>query len=106
MGPFVRFEVRPDGVERTVVDPEAAGVARCAAADLRGGEAEENASRLRAALQGDDTGPHRDALALGAGLALEVCGLATSLAEGVNRARDAMRRGDGTRALDRMGSAP
>ena len=106
VGPFVRFEVRAEGVERTVVDPRTAGVDRCPASDLRGGEAEENASRLRAALQGGDTDPHRDALALGAGLALEVCGLATSLADGVDRAREAMRRGEGTRALDRMRGTP
>lgn len=103
VGPFVRFEVRPDSVQRSVIDPRDAGVERCAAADLKGGEAEENADRLRAALSGGDTRAHRDALALGAGLALEVCGIAADLSEGVALARSAMADGRGTAALDRMG---
>jgi anthranilate phosphoribosyltransferase len=103
VGPFVRFEVRPDAVSRRVVDPLSAGVERCTAGALRGGEAEHNAARLAAALGGGDTTAHRDALALGAGLALEVSGVTASLAEGVALARRTMREGRGRSVLDRMG---
>ena len=102
VGPFVRFEVRPDQVTRSVIDPLSVGVARCTADALRGGEAVDNAARLAAALGGGDTVAHRDALALGAGLALQVCGVAGDLAEGVAVARAALSGGRGGAALERM----
>lgn len=103
VGPFVRFEVRPDSVVRSVIDPRSAGVGRCTADALRGGDAGNNALRLAAALGGGDTAAHRDALALGAGLALEVCGIAADLPEGVALAAAALAEGRGRAALDRMG---
>ena len=66
--------MRPGRVVRTVRDPRDYGIARCALDDLRGGDAATNASRLREALAGRDTAAHRDALVLGAALALEVTG--------------------------------
>jgi len=103
VGPFVRFEVRPGEVRRQVIDPLSVGISRCEAAALLGGEAEENAARLLAALRGGDTRPHRDALALGAGLALEVCGIARDLTQGVDMARSALEAGRGARALGHVG---
>jgi len=102
IGPFVCYDVRDGRVERGVRDPAAAGVAACTEQDLLGGSPEENAARLAAALRGDDTAAHRDALALGAGLALEVTGAADSFAAGVARARDALASGLGTAQLERI----
>lgn len=100
VGPFLCFDVRPGSVERTVRDPADYGLARCTAADLEGGTAEDNAARLRAALCGGDTAAHRDALALGAGLALEVTGAVTDPETGVRRAREALADGTGKRFIE------
>ena len=93
VGPFLCFDVRPGRVERSVRDPKDAGLARCTAEDLLGGEAALNAERLRGALSGEDTAAHRDALVLGAALALEVTGTAPDLASGVEAARAAIMDG-------------
>src|SRR5690606_11369154 len=45
VGPFVCYDVRPGGVERTVRDPRDYGVAPCGAEELLGGEPAENAAR-------------------------------------------------------------
>ncbi|HEU4619624.1 MAG TPA: anthranilate phosphoribosyltransferase [Gammaproteobacteria bacterium] len=102
VGPFVCFDVRPGSVRRSVRDPADYGVARCGAEPLRGGDATENARRLEAALRGEDEPGHRDALVLGAALALEVTGDARDAAAGVERARAAIESGAAARTLARL----
>jgi anthranilate phosphoribosyltransferase len=101
-GPFVCYDVRPGRVERAVRDPREAGVERCSLDDLRGGDAAHNAARLREALAGRDTAPHRNALALNAALALEVTGEEPDARSAVARARHALANGAGTRLLERI----
>jgi anthranilate phosphoribosyltransferase len=79
-------------VERVTIDPAGAGVARCEEAALRGGDAAENARIIRGALT-DRPGPVREALVLGAGLALHIAGRAGTLGEGVLMARGVVERG-------------
>ncbi|MGD2166915.1 MAG: anthranilate phosphoribosyltransferase [Gammaproteobacteria bacterium] len=102
LGTFVCFDVGEDRVMRTVRDPLDAGIERCVADELRGGTPDENCRRLRGALAGGDTPAHRDALSLGAALALEVTGQATSMADGVAQARAALESGKGTALLERL----
>lgn len=102
VGPFVCFDVRGGKVTRLVRDPRDAGIERCSAADLHGGEPDENCARLRSALAGEDSAAHRDALALGAALALEVTGQAASMADGVEMARAALRDGKGRNLLNKL----
>ena len=90
IGPFRCFDVRPGAVDSGWRDPSAMGLAECREEDLRGGEAEENAARLRSALAGEDNRAHRDALVLGAALALEVTGHAADAASAVAQARAAI----------------
>ncbi len=104
IGPFVCFDVRPGRVERTVRDPQDYGLARCAPDALVGGDAAENAARLKAALAGEDSAAHRDALALGAALALEVTGVARDAREGIERARAAIEDGSAARLVERLAS--
>lgn len=99
VGPYLLFDVRPGRVESSRRDPADEGIPRCAPGDLRGGDASLNARKLRAALSGEP-GPHADALALGAGLALEAAGAASTLDEGIRNARAAVARGDAVRLLD------
>lgn len=98
-GPFLLFDVRPGRVERTERDPSDLGLARCGPEHLAGGDAEQNARRLRDAFAGEP-GPHRDALVLGAALALEVTGCRP--AEAVEAAAAAIDRGAATALLDRL----
>ena len=100
IGPFILFDVRPGRVERSVRDPEEYGLARCAPAALVGGDAAENAARLKAAFAGEDDAAHRDALALGAALALEVTGSVSDAHEGVARARAALADGSAARLVE------
>jgi anthranilate phosphoribosyltransferase len=98
-GPFVCYDVRLGRVERSVRDPRDAGIVRCALDELRGADSATNAARLKAALAGGDTPGHREALVLGAALALEVTGLAPDPASAVARARAGIASGAATRLV-------
>jgi anthranilate phosphoribosyltransferase len=98
-GPFERYDVRPGDVRAALIDPADLGIARASPESLAGGDAAENAERLRAVLLNSETGPHRDALVLGAALALEVTGKTRNLSEGIDAARAAIEADAGTRLL-------
>jgi anthranilate phosphoribosyltransferase len=102
IGPFACYEVRAGRCTRTLRDPASFGLPACTADTLKGGDAASNAERLRAALAGGDTAAHRDALALGAGLALEVTGTSPNLRAGIERARTAIADGSAARLLERL----
>jgi anthranilate phosphoribosyltransferase len=102
VGPFELYEVRPGRVQRTTRAPEDYGLARCRSADLLGGDAASNAAALRAVLRGAAGGAHRDALLLGAALALEVCGQVDGPAAGMARAAAAIDDGSAGRLLDAL----
>ncbi|MDX1562429.1 MAG: hypothetical protein R3305_05855, partial [Gammaproteobacteria bacterium] len=89
-------------VAREVRDPRENGLARCKEQDLAGAEPEDNAKRLRAALDGKDTAAHRDALIIGAALALEVTGAEPDFVRAIERARFAIDDGAGARLLDEL----
>jgi anthranilate phosphoribosyltransferase len=97
LGEFLLFDVRPGSVVESAVDPEDLGMKPCAPDDLAGGTPEHNAARLLDVLQGE-RGPHRDAIVLGAALALEVTGHASGPDEAVQMAAAAIDDGK-TRAL-------
>lgn len=99
MGPFTVFDVRPGHVSQQVRGPGEYGLATCTADGLTGQDASHNAQALRAVLTGEDHGPHRDCLVLGAALALEVAGKVRSPREGVERATDAIDSGTAHRTL-------
>lgn len=98
-GPFLLFDVTPGRVREERRDPQDVGIEVCDPGDLAGGNAEYNASAIRDVFAGDE-GAHRDALCLGSGLALEVCGVVADLRAGVERARDALDSGAATALLD------
>ena len=102
IGPFVCFDVRPGSVTRVVRDPADYGLSRCTEDDLKGGEPEENAARLRSALCGGDTLAHREALILGAALALEVTGAAADAGSAVARAQSALEDGAGRQFVEKL----
>jgi anthranilate phosphoribosyltransferase len=88
IGPFTLFDVQggAETVRRSTRTPADYGLATCTPQDLAGGDAAANAASLRAVLEGHDRGAHRDALCMGAALALEVAGVAATPAEGLAQA--------------------
>ncbi|HUA24656.1 MAG TPA: anthranilate phosphoribosyltransferase [Steroidobacteraceae bacterium] len=100
VGPFTLFDVRPGHTERHTRTPEEYGLRRCEPARLAGGDAQHNARALRAVLQGEDRGPHRDCLLLGTALALEVTGRAAQPREAIGLAASAIDGGAAARVLE------
>ena len=104
VGPFTVFDVRPgQHASEHTRTPEEYGLRRCEPARLAGGDAQHNARALRAVLEGEDRGPHRDCLLLGAALALEVAGKASRPREAIElAARGHRQRGAAARVLERL----
>jgi anthranilate phosphoribosyltransferase len=100
VGPFMLLDIHRGHVSEQLRDPQDFGLARCRNEDLAGGNAEHNARALRAALSGEDRGPHRDCLLLGAALALEVAGRTRSPREGIEAAAAAIDSGAARRTLN------
>ena len=88
-----------------MLDPKAFGLACGDAADLAGGGPEENARIITETLSGGGTEAGRAAVILNAAAAVYLSGMANSFGEGVEAARDALDRGLGIDALDRLKKA-
>jgi anthranilate phosphoribosyltransferase len=91
-GPNLVFEVIEGAVHERVVDGIELGLARCDPAELAGGSPEENAQAARDVFAGEP-GAKRDAVVLNAAGAIAAAGHAQDLAEGLERARDAIDSG-------------
>ncbi len=102
LGPFTVLDVRPGSVKAEIRSPSDYGLDLCGARDLAGGDSASNARALRAVLDGSDHGPHRDALLLGAALALEIVGRVANPRDGVAIARAAIDGGAARRTLDAL----
>jgi anthranilate phosphoribosyltransferase len=88
-------------VRTFTVTPEEAGLDRCAAEALKGGDAAENAAIAREVLAGEP-GPRRDVVLLNAAAALLTAGRSESLREGVRLGREALDAGRARELLDRV----
>jgi anthranilate phosphoribosyltransferase len=106
LGEFLLFDVRPGKVAETTRDPADLGMAPCDPSDLAGGSPTHNAERLLGVLDGE-SGAHRDAIVLGAALALEVTGVAAGPTAAVEMAAAAIDDGKGlslAKALEEFGA--
>ncbi|TIO07851.1 anthranilate phosphoribosyltransferase [Mesorhizobium sp.] len=81
--------------------PEAVGLKRHTKEELRGGDAAYNAQALRDML-GGAAGAYRDTVLMNAGAGLVVAGKATTLADGVATAAQAIDSGRALKVLDRL----
>ncbi len=79
-------------IRHFTLTPEDAGLPRAPITAIAGGDPAFNARALSALLAGEP-GPYRDIVALNAGAALVIAGLATSVAEGVHQAGEAIKSG-------------
>jgi anthranilate phosphoribosyltransferase len=107
LGEFILFDVRPGAVVESVRNPAHLGMALCQEADLAGGSPEHNARRLLDVLEGEQ-GPHRDAVVLGAALALEVSGHAPAPGDAASMAGAAIDEGRAlalAKALEEFGAS-
>lgn len=81
-------------------DPLSIGIQRCTLPDLRGGDAEENATAFKEVLQGGEfSNAKRDAVILNAGVGVYVYGLADSIEAGVALARKTLYSGKAAETL-------
>ena len=81
--------------------PEAVGLKRHTKDELRGGDAAFNAKALRDML-GGAAGAYRDTVLMNAGAGLVVAGKATTLADGMATAAQAIDSGRALKVLDRL----
>jgi len=96
LGDLTDLAVLENGqVRRVAIDPRDLGLTTAPLSALRGGELAENSEILTAVLQGRGTIAQQEAVALNAGLALQVAGLVPSddLQAGVDRAKEILASG-------------
>ena len=96
---LIEGEVRPFRL-----DPRELGLSAAPPAALAGGDAATNARIMRGVLAGEE-GPRADVVALNAGAALMVAGMAQDVREGFHVAREVLAGGDALRVLERYVSS-
>lgn len=100
-GPSYVVELNNGAISRWTIDPAELDLPPSPIASLAGGDADENAQRIRDVLEGR-TGPHRDVVALNAAAGLVAAGRAEDIQRGLEVAQQAIDSGDASKALDRL----
>jgi anthranilate phosphoribosyltransferase len=100
-GPTHVAELKGGQVRLFDITPEEAGLPRVKPEALKGGDAERNASAVRAMLAGEP-GPYRDVVVLNAAAALLVAEKVRDLKAGVKLAADAIASGFAKKTLEKM----
>jgi len=100
-GPNLVYEVVEGSVRRREIDPLDLGVERCDPDELRGGDADENAQKIREVFTGGNGG-RRSAILLNAAGAIAAAGHAEDLSEGLELARSALDSGAAAARLDAL----
>jgi anthranilate phosphoribosyltransferase len=109
LGPTRVVEVRDGSASEWTIDPTDFGYAGLAAEELAGGDSGDNARIVTEVLSGARRGSERNAahaaVVMNAAAAIYVSGKVQSYADGVAVARDALDRGAGLVALERLKAA-
>ena len=98
-GPTTLGELRDGKISTAVIDTAWLGVEPSTLADLRGGDATENAALLTGILDGSVRGAKRDLALVNAAAGFVVAGLADDLRVGIQRASEQL---DSGRALEKL----
>ena len=102
-GPNRISYLREDGaIEHRDLDPTELGFSTASINALKGDDAPTNAAILRGVLDGSETGAKRDIVLLNAGAAIVAAGKASSIADGVDIARDSIDSGAAVSKLDHL----
>ncbi|AFG38580.1 bifunctional anthranilate synthase component II/anthranilate phosphoribosyltransferase [Spirochaeta africana] len=96
---LVRFEAGKE-LERIVVDPRELGLPAYKLEDIIGGKADDNADIARSVLAGKGPMAVADSVALNAGAALWIYGIAGDIAEGYRLAREVIDNGQARQKLE------
>jgi anthranilate phosphoribosyltransferase len=102
LGEFLLLDVQGEQVRESRRGPADFGLKPCTEAELMGGEAGFNAAALQRVLRGAEHGGHRDALVLGAALALEVSGRAPDALSAAVQAAQAIDDGRAAKLLQSL----
>src|SRR3982751_1338857 len=100
-GPNLVCEVVDGEVRRREIDPLELGVERCDPDELRGGDAAEDAQKIREVFEGGNGG-RRSAIVLNAAGAIAAGGGARDLKEGIGIAREALDSGAAAARLEQL----
>lgn len=94
-------ELKDGKISEFTLAPEDFGLARSPIESIRVADVESAKRLLMEALEGRE-GPARDIVMLNAGASIYVAGLATSIAEGVEKAAERMSNGDALKKLEQL----
>ncbi len=94
-------ELHDGKIREYTLDPAELGLAHTDRSAVSGGNAQENAARIRGVL-GGEAGPARDIVVLNAAAALVVAGVAADVQAGVERVRGALDSGEAARKLEQL----
>ena len=101
-----------EGIDRSslkefVINPRTLGFPEVESPSLLiGGDAKSNASRIRAILSCQESGPARDMIVLNAAAALHLAGIGGTLSESIELSRESITSGNASRCLDRLREYP
>lgn len=99
------IEIRDGETTEWTIDPEDFGFRSRNPSELAGGDPAENARIVGAVLSGGGTPAAQAAVIMNAAAAIYVSGGGKTYAESVDAAREALKQGKGTEALDRLRTA-
>ena len=105
LGPTRGVEIRGGVLTEWATSPERHGLAPATPLELAGGDPQRNAQIILEVLSGDGSPGATSAVLLNAAAALYVGGRAATFDEGIVRAREALQRGAGLAALERLRTA-
>jgi anthranilate phosphoribosyltransferase len=105
LAPTRVVEIREGRISEWSVEPSKFGYKGLDAADLAGGPPDANARTIKDVLSGQSSAAARGAVVLNAGAALYVGARAKSFDEGVRMAEEALDKGAGIQALERLRAA-
>ena len=94
-------ELKNGEITRYTIEPEAFDLQRVAIDYIKADGPDQSVAMIRGLL-GGEAGPARDIVALNAGAAIYVSGLAGSLADGVKKAQQVLDSGDGLVRLEKL----
>ena len=94
-------ELKDGEITRYTIEPEAFDLQRVAIDHIKADGPDQSVAMIRGLL-GGEAGPARDIVALNAGAAIYVSGLAGSLADGVKKAQQVLDSGDGLVRLEKL----
>ncbi len=100
--PFLLLDVKAGSITQGRREAADFGLPACDEQALRGADAAHNAAQLVAVLRGEAAGAHRDALVMGAALALEVTGRASDPRQAARAAAAAIDDGRAARLLAQL----